>query len=185
MKKRYLLSTLLLAVMLTACTGKSKETAPRTVTAATNAESKETQTQAETKTEPETEEPEKETLKENEDLRISVQGNGHTIVFQLNDSAASRSLYNQLPLSLEVEDYSSDEKIFYPPKKLDIGDTPLTEGGKAGGLAYFSPWGDVIMYYGDFGSYSGLYDLGSAVSGSEWIQELSGEILISADGESG
>ena len=181
MKKRYLLSTLLLAIMLTACTGKSKETAPRTVTAATNAEAKETQTQAETKTEPETVEPEK----ENEDLRISVQGNGHTIVFQLNDSAASRSLYNQLPLSLEVEDYSSDEKIFYPPKKLDTGDTPLTEGGKAGGLAYFSPWGDVIMYYGDFGSYSGLYDLGSAVSGSEWIQELSGEILISADGEGG
>lgn len=184
MKKRYLLSTLLLAVMLTACTGKSQETDLQTVTATAGAESKEAQTQTETETEPETAEPEKETLKEDKDLRISVQGNGHTIVFQLNDSAASRSLYNQLPLSLEVEDYSSDEKIFYPPGKLDTGDTPLTEGGKAGGLAYFSSWGNVIMYYGNFGPYSGLYDLGTAVSGSEWIPELSGEILISADGES-
>lgn len=185
MKKRYLLSTLLLAVMLTACTGKTQENAPRTVSAAAGAEPEEAQTKTETETEPDSTEPEAEVLNDDEDLRISIQGNGHTIVFQLNDSAASRSLYNQLTLSLEVEDYSSNEKIFYPPEKLDTGDTPLTEGGEAGGLAYFSSWGNVIMYYGNFGPYSGLYDLGTAVSGSEWIQELSGEILISADGESG
>lgn len=178
MKKRYMPSILLLAVALTACTGKFQETALRTVTAAEGAESKEAQTQTETETEPETAEPEEKTSHEEEDLRISVQGNGHTIVFQLNDSAASRSLYNQLPLSLEVEDYSSNEKIFYPPDKLDTGDTPLTEGGEAGGLAYFSPWGNVILYYGNFGPYSGLYDLGTAVSGSEWIGALSGEIVI-------
>lgn len=39
------------------------------------------------------------------------------------------------------------------------------------------------MFYGKYGPYSGLYELGTAVSGSEWIQELSGEILISADSE--
>lgn len=50
--------------------------------------------------------------------------------------------------------------------KLDTGDTPLTEGGGKGGLAYVSPWGDVVMYDGPYGPYSGLYDLGTAVSGS-------------------
>lgn len=178
MKKRYLLSILLPAVMLTAFTGKSQETAPRTVIAAAGAESEETQTRTETVIEPETAESAEKSLHEDENLWISVQGNGHTIVFQLNDSAASRSLYNQLPLTLEVEDYSSNEKIFYPPDKPDTGDTPLTEGGEAGGLAYFSPWGNVIMYYGTYGPYSGLYDLGTAVSGSEWIGTLSGEIVI-------
>ena len=111
-------------------------------------------------------------------MMIRVQGNDHAIVFQLNDSPASRSLYDQLPLSIEVENYGSSEKIFYPPKELEIGDTPLTEGGGKGGLAYFSPWEDVVMYYGSYGPYSGLYDLGTAVSGSEWIETLSGELLI-------
>lgn len=111
-------------------------------------------------------------------MQIQVRGNGHTIVFELNNSPASRSLYSQLPLTLEVEDYGSNEKIFYPPDELEIGDTPLTEGGGEGGLAYFAPWGDVIMYYDSFGPYSGLYDLGAAVSGGEWIEELSGEVLI-------
>ena len=36
------------------------------------------------------------------------------------------------------------------PDKLDTGDTPLTEGGGKGGLAYFSPWGDVVMYDGPY-----------------------------------
>lgn len=116
-------------------------------------------------------------------MQILVQGNGHTVVFKLNDSPASRSLYNQLPLNIEVENYSSNEKIFYPPDKLEIGGTPLTDGGGEGGLAYFASWGDVVMFYGKYGPYSGLYELGTAVSGSEWIQELSGEILISADSE--
>lgn len=115
---------------------------------------------------------------EEETMRISVQGNGHTVVFELNDSPASKSLYNQLPLTIEVENYGGNEKIFYPPVRLEIGDTQLTKGGGEGGLAYFASWGDVIMYYGDFSSYSGLYDLGTAISGREWIEELSGEIVI-------
>lgn len=36
------------------------------------------------------------------------------------------------------------------------------------------------MYYGSFEPYSGLYELGAAVSGSEMIGKLSGEILIEA-----
>lgn len=116
-------------------------------------------------------------------LQIQVQANGHTIAFELNDSPAARSLYSQLPMTVQVENYSSNEKIFYPPNALEIGNTPLTSGGGEGRLAYFSPWGDVVMYYGDFGPYSGLYDLGRAVTGSEWIRNLSGEILIVATGE--
>lgn len=111
-------------------------------------------------------------------MQISVQGNGHTIVFELNDSPAARSLYSQLPMTVHIENYSTNEKIFYPPGTLELGNTPLTRGGRAGGLAYFASWGNVILYYGTYGPYSGLYDLGTAVSGSEWIGTLSGEIVI-------
>nr|WP_321469115.1 cyclophilin-like fold protein [uncultured Desulfobulbus sp.] len=98
-------------------------------------------------------------------------------VFKLNDSTAARELYAQLPLTIKVEDYSSNEKIFYPPKKLGTANTPLADA-KAGTLAYFAPWGDVVMFYDRFGSYKGLYLLGEAVSGSEYISQMSGLIQV-------
>lgn len=177
MKKLHSLSIVLLAVLLTACAGNSPEASAETVTTAAKTETGESWIRTEPKGWPDKEDSE-ETLNKAESMQIRVQGNGHTIIFELNDSPASRSLYSQLPLTIEAEDYSSNEKIFYPPAELEIGDTPLTEGGGEGGLAYFASWGNVIMYYDSFGPYSGLHDLGTAVSGSEWIEELSGEILI-------
>ena len=74
--------------------------------------------------------------------------------------------------------YSDNEKIFYPSKELDVNDAPEAEGG-AGVLAYYEPWGDVVMFYDDFDSNSSLYELGRVVSGSEWIEDISGTIEIS------
>ena len=110
-------------------------------------------------------------------MKISITSNGNTTVFELNDSPAAKDLYAQLPLSLEVENYSNNEKIFYPPKKLNTTDTPLADA-KSGTLAYYAPWGDVVMFYRSFGSAPGLYELGHAVSGSEYIQGMSGTIQI-------
>ncbi len=110
-------------------------------------------------------------------MAISVTADGKTTVFQLNNSTAARELYAQLPLSIEVEDYGDNEKIFYPPKKLNTAETPKADA-KAGTLAYYAPWGDVVMFYKKFGSASGLYELGHAVSGSEHIKGMSGTIKI-------
>ena len=110
-------------------------------------------------------------------MKISVHSNGNTTVFQLNDSEAAKALYAQLPLSIEVENYSTNEKIFYPPKKLATNDTPLADA-RSGTLAYYAPWGDVVMFYEDFGSAGGLYELGHAVSGGEHIKNMSGTIQI-------
>ena len=111
-------------------------------------------------------------------MKISVTANGNTTVFELNDSPAARDLYAQLPLDINVENYSNNEKIFYPPQKLDTTDTPQANAHETGTLAYYAPWGDVVMFYGRFGSASGLYTLGQAVSGGEYIQGMSGTIRI-------
>ena len=111
------------------------------------------------------------------DMRISVKAIGKTTVFELNESLAARDLYAQLPLSIKVEDYSDNEKIFYPPKKLDTSGTPLADA-RAGTLAYYAPWGNVVIFYGSFGTASGLYELGHAISGSEYIQGMSGILHI-------
>lgn len=109
-------------------------------------------------------------------LRLTTE-DGTVIEYALNDSQAAADLYSQLPLTIEVEDYSTNEKIFYPPEELDTGDAPEAAGG-AGVLAYYEPWGDVVLFYDDFGTASGLYELGMVTSGSENISELSGSVRI-------
>ncbi len=107
--------------------------------------------------------------------------NGSVIVFVLNDSAAATALYNQLPLYAEAENYSNNEKIWYPPEKLDTGDAPLAKG-PAGTLAYYAPWGNVAIFYGDCAGASGLYALGTAISGTASIAELTGSIRVETAG---
>ncbi len=110
-------------------------------------------------------------------MKITIFANGNATTFQLNDSQAAKDLYNQLPLKIEVENYSNNEKIFYPPKKLATGNTPPANA-KTGTLAYYAPWGDVVMFYKDFGTASGLYELGNAISGIKNIEKMSGTIEI-------
>ena len=114
-----------------------------------------------------------------ETMRMQVSDGTHTVVFQLNDSPSAVSLYNQLPFDATVENYGSNEKIFTPPAALDKTDG-IEGGGKAGGIAYFSPWGNIAMYYGNFSSYPGLYLLGEATSGAEQISALSGTVHFTA-----
>ncbi len=111
-------------------------------------------------------------------MQISIVAGGQEIIFELNDSQASKDLYSQLPLTIKVENYSSNEKIFYPSRKLGTGNTPLVKSAGTGTLAYYAPWRNVVMFYGSFGSASGLYELGHAVKGSDRIRKLSGTIKI-------
>ena len=118
-------------------------------------------------------------LREEQRMRISVSDGSHTIVYQLNDSHSAKSLYEMLPLDTEVENYGHNEKIFYPEQAIDTAEG-IEGGGEAGVLAFFSPWGNVVMYYDSFSSYPGLYILGQAVEGAEQISSLSGTIHVEA-----
>jgi len=110
-------------------------------------------------------------------MTIKVTSNGKTTVFQLNNGTAAKELYAQLPLNLDVKDFGGNEKIFYPPNKLSTANTP-SANSKKGSLSYYAPWGDVVMFYKDFGSAPGLYELGNAVSGAENISQMRETILI-------
>ena len=118
-------------------------------------------------------------LKETQIMKISVSDGTNTIIYQLNNSPSAKSLYEMLPLDVEAENFGNNEKIFYPEQKIDTADG-VEGGGEAGGLALFSPWGNVVMYYGSFEAYPGLYILGEAVEGVEQIRNLSGMIHVEA-----
>ena len=83
----------------------------------------------------------------------------------------------KLPLSIEVEDYSINEKIFYTESMLDVSDTPLA-ASSVGTLAYYEPWGDVVFFYGEYDKNASLFELGQAVSGAKYINMMQGTIEI-------
>ena len=111
-------------------------------------------------------------------MHIRIIAGERTIVFELNDSQAARDLAAQLPLDIDVENYGSNEKIFYPPRKLNTSGAPLAKNVRSGTLCYYAPWADVVMFYGSFGSAPGLYELGRAVQGAKHIRSLNDSIRI-------
>ncbi len=182
--KKILLAALLALALLGGCGGAgqpsssvppapSRESAPASWSPASAEEEAPPVSPSETSA-PETPEP---APAEKMAKQLVVQNGDRAIVFVLNDSTAANGLYEQLPLEIEVENFSSNEKIFYPPDKLDCAGAPMAGGG-AGALAYYEPWGDVVLFYGGFSANDSLYGLGEAVSGAEHIPNLSGTLLI-------
>ena len=114
--------------------------------------------------------------------RINVTDGAHSVTFELNETSAAQSLYGMLPITKEVQNYSTNEKIFYPETAISYGSDGIEEDCPVGTLALFSPWGNVVMYYGAASKYKGLYVLGHAVDGKEQISELSGNITVTQVG---
>lgn len=118
-------------------------------------------------------------VKSEDAMRIKVSSEGTEIIFELNDSSASISFWEQLPLTVSVENYGNNEKVFNIPQRLDESNV---RGGSCpkGSIAYFSPWNNVAMYCGDAPEYKGLYPMGTAIEGADKIAELSGSITVTA-----
>lgn len=163
MKKIFLLlSLLLMTFSLTACNAQVEPTQDNT-TANTNVKTTNETTSTSTQT---------------KIIKLTTTNN-QTIEIELNNSPATNDLYNQLPLSIDLEDYSTNEKIFYPPNKLNTESTPKATP-KIGTLAYYEPWGDVVIFYDDFRANNDLYELGHVISGGDIVSELSGTVTIEA-----
>ncbi len=111
--------------------------------------------------------------------RIKVTDGNHNVTFELNETSAAQSLYNMLPTTREVQNYSTNEKIFYPETTISYSSDCIEGACPAGTLALFSPWGNVVMYYGAASEYPRLYILGNAVEGADQISELTGNITVS------
>ncbi len=108
---------------------------------------------------------------------IEVRSGETVVTYALEDNAAADALLAQLPLTIEIEDYSTNEKIFYPPQALETAGAPAASGG-AGVLAYYEPWGDVVLFYDGFSENASLFALGRAVSGAESIRDLTGTVTV-------
>ena len=55
-------------------------------------------------------------IAEDKQMMIKVSDGTYSVIFRLNDSPSSKSLYEMLPVDAEVRNYSNNEKIFTPPQ---------------------------------------------------------------------
>ncbi|MDV5171598.1 cyclophilin-like fold protein [Photobacterium rosenbergii] len=102
-----------------------------------------------------------------EKMKIQFVFDDRTIGATLNDTPSARDFVGQLPLTLDLEDYASTEKIAYLPSKLTKEGSPPGVSAKVGDISYYAPWGNLVVFYKDFGYSSGLIKLGEIDSGIE------------------
>lgn len=78
----------------------------------------------------------------------------------LEDNPTARDFYNQLPLTLTLEDYAGTEKIATLNGKLSTTMAPSGYKASAGDITYYAPWGNLAIFYKNFNFATGLINLG-------------------------
>ena len=92
--------------------------------------------------------------------KIRIEFNGASTTATLYDNPSTRDFASMLPLDLTIDDYSTNEKIAYLPRKLtEEGAGPFANEAP-GDLAYYAPWGNLAFFYGSYRYSSGLIRLG-------------------------
>lgn len=110
--------------------------------------------------------------------KIKFSFDNKEIIVVLENNSAAESLLEQLPLTLEFEDYSNIEKITYLPQKFDISQASDSCTPHKGDLTYYSPWGNLAFFYRDFRHSKGLVPLGKIESGAEELKEIDKSISV-------
>lgn len=95
------------------------------------------------------------------EMRIQLVFEAMVLSGTLNDSPAARSFADLLPLSLELSDYAGTEKIADLPSRLDIDQAPGGCSAQTGDITYYAPWGNLALFYKDFGFSKGLVNIGT------------------------
>lgn len=116
-----------------------------------------------------------------ETMKIRMTMAGQIITASLEESDSAREFFAMLPLTLPFEDYAETEKIAYLPGKLTTQTAPEGIDPQVGDIAYYAPWGNLAIYYRDFGYSSGLIRLGRITSGLDALTvQPSGTLTIEA-----
>jgi hypothetical protein len=113
-------------------------------------------------------------------MKIRIIVGDRTITATLDDNATSRDFASLLPMSLTLTDYAATEKISDLPRRLATTGSPAGTDPAVGDIAYYAPWGNLAVFYKDFGYSTGLVKLGSIDAGIEALQQ-SGALRVTID----
>jgi hypothetical protein len=113
-------------------------------------------------------------------MKIRMNVEGTVITATLDDNATSRDFVSLLPLSLTLQDYAATEKISDLPKRLSTAGAPRGSEPSSGDISYYSPWGNLALFYKRSGYASGLVKLGRFDSGVEALRRT-GPLRVTID----
>lgn len=117
-----------------------------------------------------------------EDVRIKLTFNNEEVIVKMYDTPASRDFLTLLPLTLEFEDYVGKEKISFLPKRLSIEEAPSVNSPSIGDFAYFSPWGNLAIFYNEStNATNDLLILGNIESGKEKLESMSSDFNVTIE----
>lgn len=110
--------------------------------------------------------------------RIMVTLESGEIFINVYDNPTSRDFLEQLPLTITFEEFGGFEKLSYPPEELTTEGAPTGYTPERGDFAYYSPWGDVAMFYDGNRYSSGLVKLGEIESGVELLDNIDEDFTV-------
>jgi hypothetical protein len=113
-------------------------------------------------------------------MKIRMDVNGTPVTATLDDNESSREFAALLPLTLTLEDYNATEKISNLPRRLSTKDAPEGVDPSVGDLAYYAPWGNLAVFYKDFGYSRGLVKLGRLDSRAD-VFERPGKLRVTIE----
>ena len=93
-------------------------------------------------------------------MRIRIIVEDTELAASLEDTPAARDFAAMLPLDVTLEDYHATEKIADLPGRLSTEGAPAGADPEVGDIAYYAPWGNLALFYRDFGYAKGLVRLG-------------------------
>lgn len=100
----------------------------------------------------------------------------------LRDSAASRDLLRQLPVTVDMVDHGGGEKTGPLPSPLSLDGQPEGADPDVGDVGYYAPGNDLVLYYGDQSYYPGIVVLGRLDSGAAaQIAKQSGPVTVTVE----
>lgn len=100
-------------------------------------------------------------------MKIRMDVEGAEVTATLYDNAAARDFASLLPLTLKLKDYAETEKVSDLPKRLSTEGVPPGTDPSVGDITFYAPWGNLAVFYKDFGYSKGLVRLGKIDSGVE------------------
>lgn len=102
--------------------------------------------------------------------KVLITADAKQITATFEDNATARDFLSLLPLTLSLKDYNNTEKVSDLPRRLTTEGAPEGFDPQVGDITIYAPWGNLAIFYRDFGYARGLVKLGRIDSVIEHLQ---------------
>lgn len=117
-----------------------------------------------------------------QNMKLKITIGSQTVTATLYDNPTARSFAAQLPLrNVALEDYNRTEKIFYPPQALSKEGTPAGYDPAPGDITCYGPWGNIAIFYRDYGYGRGLIPVGRIDGNGISLFQTPGEMTVTIE----